>query len=164
MAYTLDTVSKKVLQQRKLGKRVGLIKGCFDILHVGHVELFRFAQKHIDMLIIGLDSDETIALTKGMNRPINRFQYRVTVMSELRSVDLVFGIKEMVNFNNPVDAENVYLSIAKKINPSCLITSKHADRYWKIKEERAKHLKMKFVPYTGKFDQSTTQIINKLNS
>ncbi len=39
------------------GGRVGLITGCFDVLHIGHIKLFKWAKKRVDLLIVGLDSD-----------------------------------------------------------------------------------------------------------
>lgn len=61
---------------KKDNKTIGLVVGSFDVCHLGHLNLFRFAKKHIDILIVGLDHDETIKQTKGSNRPINNFERR----------------------------------------------------------------------------------------
>ncbi len=72
---SLVQVAKIAVLAKKAGKKVGLITGCFDVVHSGHVDLFRFAKKHCDLVIVGLDSDETIKINKGSNRPIhNIFQ------------------------------------------------------------------------------------------
>ena len=73
---TLAQVAKVSSHDRKIGKTVGLITGCFDVIHAGHVDLFRFAKKHCDLVIVGLDSDETIKLNKGPNRPIHNIAQR----------------------------------------------------------------------------------------
>ncbi|MFA6518746.1 MAG: adenylyltransferase/cytidyltransferase family protein [Candidatus Shapirobacteria bacterium] len=161
MISTLEQVSKKVRQQKKLGKKVGLITGCFDVLHFEHIRLFKFAKKHIDFLVIGLDNDKTISLTKGKDRPINKLQHRLEVISELRCVDAVFAIEEVVDYRNPYDAELVYSKVAHDISPDYLITHKKADSYWKIKKERAKHLQIKFLVGTGDKSISSTAIFDK---
>jgi len=91
MKYTLEEVSKTAKKQKSCGKKTGLITGCFDVLHIGHIRLFKFAKKHVDCLIIGLDNDKTISLTKGKNRPINSIQHRLETISELKSVDMAFN-------------------------------------------------------------------------
>lgn len=69
---------------------VGFVVGGFDILHMGHANLFRFAKKYTDNLIIGLDNDKTIKLVKGNNRPINNHKNRSKLLAELASVDKIF--------------------------------------------------------------------------
>jgi len=73
---SLDEIAKITGGFKRNGKAVGLITGCFDILHIGHIQLFRFARKHVDIVIVGLDNDESIKRTKGENRPVNTFKRR----------------------------------------------------------------------------------------
>lgn len=73
---TLSQIVKMAAAARKKGQKVGLITGCFDVVHAGHVDLFRFAKKHCDLVVVGLDSDETIKLNKGPNRPIHNISQR----------------------------------------------------------------------------------------
>ena len=63
--------------------------GCFDILHVGHIELFRYAKSLGDKLIVGIDSDERVKLDKGEDRPINKLSDRMSVLSAIKYVDMV---------------------------------------------------------------------------
>src|SRR3989344_3127308 len=84
---------------KKSGKKIGFITGCFDILHEGHIDLFRFAKKHVDFLVIALDSDEAIREGKpacrqgrGEGRPIHSQKQRARILSELESVDMVIPI------------------------------------------------------------------------
>ena len=45
--------------------------GCFDVLHIGHIKLLEFAKSQGDYLIVGIDSDERVKVSKGPDRPIN---------------------------------------------------------------------------------------------
>lgn len=64
--------------------------GCFDILHIGHIELFKFAKSLGDKLIVGLDSDNRIKTYKypnSTNRPINKENDRFTILKSIKYID-----------------------------------------------------------------------------
>ena len=63
--------------------------GCFDILHRGHIELFKYAKSLGNRLIVGVDTDEKVKLDKGKNRPINNIGDRVTMLESIRYIDEV---------------------------------------------------------------------------
>jgi len=63
--------------------------GCFDILHPGHIELFKVGRSLGDKLIVAIDSDEKVRTDKGSARPINDIQYRKTMLESIRYIDLV---------------------------------------------------------------------------
>ena len=65
--------------------------GCFDILHPGHIELFKIGKSLGDKLIVGLDSDKKVRNDKGQNRPINSFQDRKTILESIKYIDVVVG-------------------------------------------------------------------------
>ena len=67
----------------------GFINGCFDVLHVGHIELIRFARSKCDYLMVALDTDERVASFKGPERPFNSLKDRIHMMRALRGVDEV---------------------------------------------------------------------------
>lgn len=161
MISTLEKISKEIERQKSQDKKVGLITGCFDVLHFGHIQFFRLAKGHVDFLVVALDSDRTIFLSKGENRPINSIKHRLEVVSELRSVDAVFEITEVVDFRNSSEADFIYRKILQSIKPDYLITNISADDYWKEKENRAKHLQIKFLPLEIERPTSSTEIINK---
>jgi len=72
------------------GKRLVFTNGVFDILHAGHVRYLAQARQLGDLLIVGLNSDESVrALSKAPNRPINPLEDRAEVLAALRSVDAV---------------------------------------------------------------------------
>ena len=63
--------------------------GCFDILHAGHVAYLEAAKELGDILIVGLNDDDSIKELKGPNRPINCLEDRARVLASVRYVDLV---------------------------------------------------------------------------
>ncbi|MBC8034688.1 MAG: D-glycero-beta-D-manno-heptose 1-phosphate adenylyltransferase [Chitinophagaceae bacterium] len=79
---------------RKQGKKIVFTNGCFDILHKGHVTLLNKARQSGDVLIVGLNTDESIRKVKGMYRPINRLEDRIAVLSGLSSVDYIIAFEE----------------------------------------------------------------------
>jgi len=63
--------------------------GCFDILHPGHMELFKIAKSLGDRLIVGIDTDEKVRTDKGLYRPINSLSFRQTMLESNKHIDLV---------------------------------------------------------------------------
>ena len=57
--------------------------GCFDILHRGHIELFRYAKSLGDELIVGIDTDKKVKKDKGKGRPINSLNDRIMMLNSL---------------------------------------------------------------------------------
>jgi len=64
--------------------------GCFDILHVGHIEMLKFARSLGDSLFVGIDSDSRVKDLKGNGRPINNEKDRKKLLESIRFVDKVF--------------------------------------------------------------------------
>ena len=81
-------------EQRRKGKRVVFTNGCFDILHKGHIQLLREAKKLGDILVVGLNSDDSVRRLKGNSRPVNRCEDRKAVLEALSDVDYVFVFSE----------------------------------------------------------------------
>ena len=71
------------------GKKIVFTNGCFDILHAGHVEYLNEAAELGDILIIGLNSDESVKRLKGKSRPINSQIDRAKVLSGLVAVSYI---------------------------------------------------------------------------
>jgi rfaE bifunctional protein nucleotidyltransferase chain/domain len=79
---------------RASGKRLVVTNGCFDLLHRGHVTYLQAARSYGDMLLVGLNSDESVRQLKGADRPVNAEQDRAAVLSALESVDAVCVFSE----------------------------------------------------------------------
>src|SRR5205809_6302274 len=86
---TLDEMREKSQQVRSAGKRVIATNGCFDILHVGNVRYLAAARKLGDVLVVGVNGDNSVCQLKGERRPINREQDRAEVLAALEAVDYV---------------------------------------------------------------------------
>jgi D-beta-D-heptose 7-phosphate kinase/D-beta-D-heptose 1-phosphate adenosyltransferase len=71
------------------GKRLVFTNGCFDILHRGHVAYLTFARNQGDALLVAVNTDASVRLNKGQDRPINSQDDRALVIASLRAVDFV---------------------------------------------------------------------------
>ena len=80
--------------ERARGRRIVFTNGCFDILHRGHVEYLAEARSHGDVLVVGLNSDDSVARLKGAGRPFNTLEDRAAVLLALRPVDYVVAFSE----------------------------------------------------------------------
>ena len=110
----------KVLDEGSLGgmleswrrerKRIVFTNGCFDVLHVGHVEYLRFARLRGDVLLVGVNSDASIARLKGPERPVNPLEDRMKVLAALEMVDAVV----------PFDADTP-LALIERVTPDVLV-------------------------------------------
>lgn len=63
--------------------------GCFDVLHIGHIELFRYAKSLGNTLTVGIDSDARVKTLKGPKRPINNAIFRQSFLESIRYIDKV---------------------------------------------------------------------------
>ncbi len=85
---------KKVIDSAKAdGKKIVFTNGCFDIIHAGHVRYLREAKMLGDILIVGLNSDNSVSKIKP-SRPINPQNHRAEVLSSLEMVDYVVIFNE----------------------------------------------------------------------
>ncbi|MDP2929429.1 MAG: D-glycero-beta-D-manno-heptose 1-phosphate adenylyltransferase [Candidatus Omnitrophota bacterium] len=138
---------------RKKGKRIVFTNGCFDIIHVGHIDYLSKAKRLGDILVVGLNSDSSVRKIKGKNRPINKESDRAKVLSSLYFVDYI-------TIFNETTPEN----LIKKVRPDILV--KGSD--WKagdivgssfIKGYGGKIKRISFVK-----GYSTTSLIKKIES
>ena len=85
----LPALEDLVVQHRRAGKSIALTNGCFDLLHVGHVDYLAEASQQADVLIVAINSDRSVRELKGPERPIIKEQDRARMAAALRSVDHV---------------------------------------------------------------------------
>ena len=92
---SLPDLVKALAPLRAKGKRIVFTNGCFDIIHPGHVDLLARAKALGDVLVLGLNSDDSVRRQeKGPERPINAFSARAFVLAHLASVDYVVEFDE----------------------------------------------------------------------
>ncbi len=91
---SLDEVARRVAEARAAGHSVALANGCFDVLHVGHVRYLAGAKAEADVLVVGVNGDESVGRLKGAGRPVMPAGDRALLVAGLRSVDHVVVFPE----------------------------------------------------------------------
>ena len=84
--------------------------GCFDLLHIGHIELLKYAKSLGDYLVVGINSDKSVKKLKGSSRPINDQLTRKMILESVRYID------EVLIFD-----EDTPLEIIKQIQPNIIV-------------------------------------------
>ncbi|WP_455756688.1 D-glycero-beta-D-manno-heptose-7-phosphate kinase [Sulfurimonas sp.] len=131
------------------GKKVVFTNGCFDILHVGHVKYLQVAKSFGDVLIVGLNSDQSVSRLKGPTRPVNIAQDRAYILAALEAVDYVVPFEE----DTPHD-------LIKMIKPDTLVKGGDYKGKDVVGTEFAGELKL--VDFVD--GKSTTKTIEKIQS
>lgn len=86
---SLDELSHILARWRFQQKKIIFTNGCFDILHRGHIEYLAKAASHGDILLVGLNTDDSVRRIKGPSRPIQDEKSRALVLAALQVVDAV---------------------------------------------------------------------------
>jgi rfaE bifunctional protein nucleotidyltransferase chain/domain len=86
---SLEDLAERAKALREAGKKVVATNGCFDLLHVGHVRYLKAARARGDILIVGVNGDDSVRQLKGPRRPLNNEKDRAEVLAALESVDLI---------------------------------------------------------------------------
>lgn len=147
---------KEIVENEKIkGKKIIWTNGCFDILHKGYIKYLREAKRLGDILVIGINSDNSIKKLKGENRPVQKEEARTEIISSLEFVDYVIVFNE----TSPI-------KMLRELKPD--IFAKGADyNFETINQEERKAIeecngKIIFIPFID--GESTTNIINKMNN
>ena len=77
------------------------VNGCFDVLHRGHFELFKYAKSLGNELVVGLDTDLKVSQDKGPDRPYNNLQDRMFALQSIKYIDRV------ISFNSRKELESL---------------------------------------------------------
>lgn len=146
---SIKTLLKIIDDLRSKGKRIIFTNGCFDILHKGHITYMKEAKKLGDILIVGMNSNNSARRLKGKDRPINDQESRAAVLASLEFVDYVVIFDEDTPFN-----------LIKSIEPDILV--KGGD--YKIEEIVGREFtkEVKIIPFVKGY--STSKIIKELKS
>jgi len=145
----LDNLNK--LRQKFPKKKIILISGCFDILHIGHIGFIEAAKKQADILVIGILSDKFVKKRKGQSRPIFTEMERLKLIVSLEIVDYAF-----IMDTNDVD------TVLQELSPNFYgiggdrDKNNFAEKRWLNKY----NVKVKFLPRFG--EESTTTILKRV--
>lgn len=144
----------KSKQFRSQGKRIVLVGGCFDILHIGHIRFLQKAKQKGDVLFVMLESDKRIHTTKGENRPIHAQTQRAEILAAIQDVDQVILLPYFTT-----DSE--YDEVAKQIQPTIIATTK-GDPFVKHKIRQAKLVRAQLMYVTTHIKKvSTSNILSQ---
>lgn len=89
-----EAVREEILPLRDKGFSIVTTNGCFDILHIGHIQYLSEAALKGDILVVGVNCDSVVRKLKGKNRPIQNEKDRVAIVSALKIVDYAFIFHE----------------------------------------------------------------------
>ena len=84
-----DELVRRIARGRESGAKIVFANGCFDVLHVGHIRYLAGARELGDVLVVGVNSDEQVALQKGDGRPVMPASERAEIVAALESVTYV---------------------------------------------------------------------------
>lgn len=92
--FNRDSLSQQLSVWRFLDKKIVFTNGCFDIIHLGHLEYLSKAASLGDILIVGLNTDASVKRLKGPQRPVNNEYARAMALASLRFIDAVTLFEE----------------------------------------------------------------------
>jgi D-beta-D-heptose 7-phosphate kinase/D-beta-D-heptose 1-phosphate adenosyltransferase len=130
-------------------KKIVFTNGCFDLLHIGHIESLQAAKKHGDILVVGVNSDASVSKLKGPQRPIINQHIRMKMLEALECVDYVILFEEQTPAN-----------ILRTLKPDVYVKGEEYKNTILFGAEYAKSVK--FIPM--KTNISTSMLIKSLRS
>lgn len=92
--HSQDDLLKIREELRKQGKKVVLTNGCFDLLHSGHIHIFREAKKYGDILVVAVNDDFSVKKIKGASRPIFPLEERLEILEAIEDIDYLTFFSE----------------------------------------------------------------------
>ena len=154
IVHTSEQLQVVVEILKKQNKKIVLSSGCFDILHIGHIQNLIEAKKMGDILMVCLSNDDQIKKLKGDARPINNYQDRIDLFKTIKYVDFVILYDE-----KNIAAEETLGEIMRIVDP--YIWAKGSD--YSIADILKKHPYLKNIKLiTNIENKSTTKIIEKI--
>ena len=143
-----DNETNKIKELSKQ-KNIVFTNGCFDILHSAHIKLLKYSKQQGDILVVGLNTDDSIKRLKGSDRPINNLSERATILSLFEFVDYII-----------IYDDDTPLNVLKILSPDILIKGSDYNMENVIGKEFSK--KVLFFDLIN--DKSTSKIIAKIKN
>jgi len=107
---SLEDLRAALVAHRTKGARIVFTNGCFDLLHVGHIRYLQQARRMGDLLVVGINSDDSVRRLKGPSRPVQPEQDRGEILAGLECVDYV------VSFD-----QDTPLAVIERLTPDVLV-------------------------------------------
>ena len=150
--FTRESLVKQVFAWKLLGKKIVLTNGVFDVLHKGHIASLSEAAGYGEILIVAVNSDDSVKRLKGPTRPINDEQARALLLASLVQTDAII-----------IFEEDTPLEIIKAVLPSVLVKGGDytIEQIAGAKEVIAAGGEVKIAAIVEGF--SSTKIIEKMN-
>jgi glycerol-3-phosphate cytidylyltransferase len=152
MVLNRETLAKVCSELKRTGKSIVFTNGCFDIIHPGHTKYLSDSKRLGDILVVGLNSDNSVKRLKGESRPINNEIDRGEVLSALKSVDFVSVFDEDTPLELITTIIPDIITKGGDYNPDTIVGAEF------VVKNGGKVVIINYVE--GK---STTSIINKMN-
>jgi D-beta-D-heptose 7-phosphate kinase/D-beta-D-heptose 1-phosphate adenosyltransferase len=125
------------------------VNGCFDVLHIGHIQLLEYA-KTLGHVLVGLDSDERVKQLKGDDRPINSLEHRIKMLKSLEFVD------DVITFDTDTELNDILYVY----QPDVIVIGDEYRTKKIIGSEHAREISF----FEKTIDISTTKILNYKNN
>lgn len=137
------------IKQISMRNNIVFTNGCFDILHSAHIELLQFSKKQGDILVVGLNSDNSIKRFKGNERPINKIDERSKILSLFDFIDYII-----------IFDDDTPLNIIKILSPNILIKGSDYNKENIIGKEYVNEI----ILFDFIQNKSSTAVINKIKN
>lgn len=161
MSYYDDIYRKKFIDIEKIpelikgikadNKKVSFTNGCFDLLHPGHLDLLYYCRKLADLLIIGLNTDESIKALKGDNRPVLKLEHRSQMLAGYSFVDYITSF-----------SDETPIKLIELIRPDFLIKGTDWGYGRIVGEDYVQSYEGKVIAYPLLGDYSSSKIIDSI--
>lgn len=146
-----SNIKKEILRLKKDFKKIVFTNGCFDIIHAGHVSYLNEAKSLGDVLVVGINSDESVKRLKGTGRPIVSEKDRAYVLANIKPVDYVVIFDEDTPYN-----------LIKEVTPDFLVKGSDYDEKDVVGKDIVEPAGGKVVLIDFVKGKSTSGIIKKI--
>lgn len=143
----------KALKDYDSNKIIGFTNGCFDLLHTGHISYLKSAKQKCDILILGLNSDESIRKLKGKNRPIVEQKDRVEILSSFPFIDKIVVFDEVTP-----------IKLIKRIKPNIIFKGKDYKKKDVVGFRESKKWQGRVILIDFIKNKSTTNLIERIKT
>lgn len=153
---TLNEIERLSNRLKEENKSIVLVGGCFDIFHFGHFYFLKKSKKLADLLIVALESDQSVRILKGKNRPVTPLPLRAELLANISFVDYVVTLADNMT-------DKSYQQLTDTVKPNVIAVTK-GDRNLSKKEDQIKKIggKLVVIPaYNTPSSSELLQIINK---